>query len=135
MSNQELFSKVKALSLSSGKYVLFGSAPMGVRGLKDCHDADILITEDEWNKYRDKPEWIPKVGLCGDDYFENGEIGLWKNLSPGKWDVQKLIDDAEIIDGLPFVRLKNVIEWKKLYAREKDLKDIEIIENFLKAEK
>jgi len=42
-----------------------------------------------------------------------------------------LIDDAEIIDGLPFVKLEYVVKYKKQDGREKDLKDIETIEKFL----
>jgi hypothetical protein len=76
-----------------------------------------------------------KVGPRGDDYLENGEIELWKNWRPGEWDVQKLIDEAEIIDGLPFASLESVVTWKRMSAREKDLKDVEVIENFLKAKK
>jgi hypothetical protein len=132
MSNQELFSKIRELNLPPGKYALFGSAPMGVRGLKDCHDIDVIVTEDMWGTYRNRPEWIAKVGPRGDDYLENGEIELWKNWRPGEWEIQKLIDSAELIDGLPFVRLHDVLKWKRLNGREKDLKDIEIIENFLK---
>ena len=75
-----------------------------------------------------------RVGPRGDDYLENGDLELWKNWAPGDWDVQKLIDEADVIDDLPFVRLNSVMEWKKLNAREKDLKDVEIIANFLKTE-
>jgi len=46
-----------------------------------------------------------------------------------------LIDGAEIIDGLPFVKLERVLAWKKLNTREKDLKDIEVIEKFLRTHK
>lgn len=54
MSNQNLFQKVKDLNLPFGKYALFGSAPMGIRGLKDCHDIDIIVTEDIWNDIKRK---------------------------------------------------------------------------------
>jgi hypothetical protein len=46
--------------------------------------------------------------------------------------VQNIIDKAEIIDGLTFVRLEEVLKWKKMMNREKDKKDIEIIENYLR---
>ena len=34
------------MKLPIGKYALFGSAPLGIRELKDCHDADIIVSED-----------------------------------------------------------------------------------------
>ncbi len=50
-----------ALGLPLGKYALFGSAPMGTRNLRDCHDADIIMSEDIWNTYRDKAGWTARV--------------------------------------------------------------------------
>ncbi|MDP2856193.1 MAG: hypothetical protein Q8N90_03725 [bacterium] len=60
---------------------------------------------------------------------------MWKGWKPGQWDIKQLIREAEIIDGLPFVKLKYVLKWKKLSGREKDLKDIETIERFLQTQK
>lgn len=134
MSNNDLFQRAKELKLPIGKYALFGSAPLGIRGLKDCHDIDIIITEDLWNEYKSK-NWEIKAMSDGSQYFWNDEIELWKDWYPGKWNIQKLIDEAEMIDGLPFVRLEKVLEWKKLNAREKDLKDIETIKQFLRTQK
>jgi hypothetical protein len=129
MSNKDLFQIVKELKLPVGKYALFGSAPLGIRELKDCHDIDIIVTEDLWNEYKNK-NWEIKIMPYGSQYLCDGEIELWKDWYPGKWNIQELVDEAEMIDELPFVRLERVLEWKKLSGREKDLKDIEIIEKF-----
>ncbi|MDD4897684.1 MAG: hypothetical protein WCZ99_03160 [Candidatus Paceibacterota bacterium] len=125
----ELFEKVKKLKLPIGKYALFGSAQLGIRGLKDCHDIDIIIFDDLWEQYK-KKNW--KKGLLyEEEYLFNEGIELWKSWGPGEWDIKQLIEEAEMIDGLPFVKLEKVLEWKKIAMREKDIKDIEIIENFL----
>jgi hypothetical protein len=132
MGNKELFQKVKELNLPIGEYALFGSAPMGVRGLRECHDIDIIVTEKLWNDYKNKSEWKLMEIREDNNYFEglrNDDIELWKDWWPG-WNVDKLIQEAEIIDGLPFVKLEEVIKWKRFRAREKDLKDVEIIEKF-----
>lgn len=134
MSNKDLFQRVKDLKLPIGKYALFGSAPLGIRGIKDCHDIDIIVTEDLWDEYK-KKNWEIKVMPRGSQYLWNDEIELWKDWHPGKWNTQKLIDEAEIIDGLPFVKLEYVVEWKRRNGREKDLKDIETVERFLRTQK
>lgn len=130
MDNKDLFQRVKELNLPAGKYALFGSAPLGIRGLKDCHDIDIVVMEDLWNEYKEK-NWDIRTMPRGSQYLWNDEIELWKDWKPGRWDIGKLIEESEIIDGLPFVRLERVLEWKKLSGREKDLKDIKTIEKFL----
>jgi hypothetical protein len=43
-----------------------------------------------------------------------------------------MIDNAEIIDGLPYVNLQDTILWKTQQNRGKDLRDIELINNYLK---
>ncbi len=134
MSNKDLFQKVKELALPMGKYALFGSAPLGIRGLKDCHDIDIIVMEDLWNEYKEK-NWEIRTTPNGSQYLWNDEVELWKDWQPGQWDIKRLIGEAEIIDELPFVRLERVLEWKRLNGREKDLKDIELIEKFLKPKK
>jgi len=139
MKNSDLFQKVKELKLPIGKYALFGSAPLGIKGLRDCHDIDIIVTEDLWDECKNK-DWLLKIalhdGLYPDcPYLEKGKIELWKDWKPGQWNIKQLIREAEIIDGLPFVKLERVLEWKKLSGREKDLKDIEIIEKFLWSQK
>lgn len=139
MVNNELFKKVKDLNLPIGEYALFGSAPMGIRGLRECNDVDIIVTEKLWNEYKSKQGWKFKrvKGYDSNKYFEglqNDDIELWKDWWP-KWDIKNLIQEAEIINSLPFVKLEKVLKWKKYIAREKDLKDIKIIEKFLQNNK
>lgn len=133
MSNNELFQRVKGLKLPEGKYALFGSAPMCIRGWKDCsHDLDVIVTEDVWNEYLGKKGWEVRKMHHGSEYLWNNDIELWKDWKPGTWSIEKLIQEAEIIEELPFVRLERVVEWKRLNGREKDLKDIEIIEKSMR---
>lgn len=132
MPNKEIFEKVKELDLPKGQYAIFGSGPMGIRNLKDCEDADLIVTKEVWDKYKQDPEWKIKETSCGTEGLFKGEIELYFIWRPGEWDAEELIADAEIINDLPFIRLKHVLKWKNLYGREKDLKDIELIENYLK---
>lgn len=105
---------------------------MCIRGWKDCsHDLDIIVTEDVWNEYHGKEGWEARKMHHGSTYLWNNELELWKDWKPGQWDIEKLIEEAEIIEGLPFVRLERVVTWKKLSAREKDLTDLEIIKKCL----
>jgi len=126
----DYFQKLKALQLPAGKFALFGSAPMVVKGLRTARDIDIIVTKDLWQEYHDKG-WEEKTALSGSRYLTQDNIELWQDWKPGEWDIEKLIKEAEIIDGLPFVRLEEVAKWKKLFVRKKDFRDLEIINNYL----
>ncbi|HNW09239.1 MAG TPA: hypothetical protein PK619_03640 [bacterium] len=129
--NNNLFKKVRELKLPPGEYVLFGSAPLAVRRLRNCQDIDIIATDDLWNEYKEKG-WETRIAASGSQYLWRDNIELYKEWKPGEWNIKALIVEADIIDELPFVKLERVLEWKKLSKREKDLKDIEMVEEFLK---
>lgn len=103
-----------------------------MRGLKQNNDIDVVITDKIFNLYKNKPEWeLKKIENWGIDCLSCGEIEMLNGWGPGEWDVQRVIDGAEIIDGLAFVKLEEVLRWKKMMNREKDKKDIEVIEEYL----
>lgn len=121
-----LFEKLKELNLPIGKYAVFGSGPMCIRRIRENRDIDVIVTKDIFEMYKKNPDW--ELKRCNkSDYLENKnfEIELWEDWAPGEWNVEDLINDSEIINDLPFVKLEYVKEWKKIHGREKDLKDVE----------
>lgn len=136
MDQSTLFDDFKALNFPAGEYVLFGSAPMCVRGLKDCkHDLDVLVTEKLWNDCIKNGWELRKALNTGSHFLYKNGIELWREWKPGDWDVKQLIVEAESIDGMYFVKLETVLQWKKIANREKDQDHIKIIEKFLQTQK
>ena len=123
---------VKNLELPIGKYVLFGSAALAIRGLREADDIDILMSEDLWYELKVKSGWKLGISKLGSEYLSCDNIGLYKDLVLGDQDISFLISSADIISDLPFLNLDELIKWKQILKREKDLKDIELINNFLK---
>lgn len=46
-------------------------------------------------------------------------------------EAKELIKNADILNGIRFVKLEKVLEWKKAFNRPKDQEDIKLIEKFL----
>lgn len=109
------------MNLPLGKYALFGSAPMGIRDLKECNDADLIVVDEVWQEYKSKPGWEYKITKNGVEHIESDDscIEMWHDWHPWYQDVTPFIGSAEIIDGLPFVKLECVLEWKKSLAGRK----------------
>lgn len=137
MRNDDLFQRVKEMKLPIGKYALFGSAPLGIRELKECSDIDLIVVEELWQRYKNEHGWEYKITENGVEHIESndGDIEIWHDWRPWYQDITRFINNAEIIDGLPFVKIEYVLEWKRKFGREKDLKDIEITEKFLRTQK
>jgi hypothetical protein len=106
---------------------------MAIRGLKEPHDIDIVVTQELYDEYKQKEGWTEETGDI-DTYLQNNGIELWHNWKPGTWDVRELITNAEIIDGLPFVPLTQVLKWKEANARPKDIGDAELIRAHIAAQ-
>lgn len=127
-----LFQELKKLSLLQGEYAVFGSGPMWVRGIRESNDLDVIAcgTAWEWAKKNGKVLIKENSGLeCVQ--FADGNIEVYHDWYPGKWDVDELIKTAERVDGIPFVRLEYVVDWKKKMGREKDGKDLILIQEYL----
>ncbi len=49
------------------------------------------------------------------------------------YDVVEMIGNAVVIDGVPFMGLESLIDLKRSMGREKDLTDIELIQDYLRS--
>jgi hypothetical protein len=128
----DIIKKVKELNLPLGSYVVFGSGPLHVHGIRETSDIDILTTPEIYNKLKnegwqeaDRPN-SQKVLLK--DEFDVGTTWHYGDYNP---DVHDLISTADIIEGIPFGSLDEVIKSKTASARDKDLKDIQLIRDYL----
>jgi len=129
---EKFLQKLKKLNLPKGKYVIFGSGPMCVRGLRKCDDLDVIVTEDIYNDLKSRSDF--KIGHrkeSGNEFLEKDGIEIYQNWYPDDWHVKNLIQEAEIIDGFPFVKLEEVLKWKMIKRRDKDIEDIKLIKEYL----
>lgn len=121
-----LFDRLRALELTPGEYAVFGSGPIAVRGLIDTvRDLDVILRGETWQRVRE----LGAIVMKGDDETVDLGNGLTFGTSwgYGVFDIEDLIDDAEILEGLPFVRLDAVIEFKKVADRPKDREHLRLL--------
>lgn len=132
LPKHQLFDELKRLSLPMGEYAIFGSGPLWVRGIRDSSDIDIITRGETWGWAKANGQVVSKEtsGLeCAQ--FADGAIEIYRDWYPGIWNIDTLIETAEIIEGIPFVRLESVMEWKKKMGREKDIEDLALINEYL----
>jgi len=134
MNCDEIINEIRRLELPLNKFVVFGSAPLCMRKLRESSDIDLLVTEDLFDELITKRGWKPRMALSGSDSAYIGDVEAFKDW-PGVSDPKKVIEEADVFEGVPFAKLHYILDWKKSSGREKDSADIEIIEKHFKEEK
>lgn len=138
-SNNQKFLLIKSLNFPQDQYAITGSGPLGIRGLRSINDIDLIVTNPLWDKLAQDnaitvENKITKIILLNGlvEIFNENSFQAFSNKETPT--VTSRIQEAEIIDGLPFESLKHFIYFKQQYSRKKDLKDISLIKEWLKNE-
>lgn len=130
-----LFAELARLNLPHGEYVVCGSAALYVRGLRArMGDLDVLARGPAWDVVLTLGV-VPDTALSGHGLVVNhptAAIEFVDRWTPG-WPTDYLIDSADLIDGIPFMRLGDVLAWKQRARRPKDLPDISAIAHLRRA--
>jgi hypothetical protein len=138
----KLIQELQTLSLPTEDFAIFGNAPMAANGLMDfskVSDLDVIARGSAWEKAKSQSSIPPKETdlKFGDflGFFPNDnefDIQIYTGWPHGNWNIDELIDNADVIDGLRFVKLENVLKWKKTRNRPKDAEQIIILEEYFR---
>jgi hypothetical protein len=133
LSERRLFRLLEKLALPSGDYVVTGSGPLLAHGLKaSIHDLDLVARGKAWEMAETLgPVAGSQSGFGRRIALEDGAIEVFDHWVGGLTDVDAIIDGAEVIDGVPFMSLKDTLIWKRGLGRAKDIADVRLIEEYL----
>jgi hypothetical protein len=126
---RRLIKIVTELDLDYSDFVIFGSGPLLAHGLRQkVGDLDVVARGTAWHRVSEKG--FPTVGVISGTpmaLFWDGLIEFSPKWISEEWDSDDLIDRAEIIQGLPFAQLTDVLAYKQQLDRPKDRPDIEAL--------
>jgi len=127
-----LVAQLDALNLPRDQYVIVGSGAMAAHEIREANDFDVLVSMDLWDKLS-KDHTIVMSGKT--ENIQLGDIQILGNGSmyriPEIASIEDMINTAETIEGHKFLDLKLVKKFKLNEGREKDLKDVELIDKYL----
>ncbi len=133
MTKDDIVEKVKSLNLQYGSYIVYGSAPFAILGIREVNDVDLLVSEELYSVLQRKG-WKrvykgPKDEPLTFDIFEAHKSWAFSPYAPT---LQELLSRAFEIEGVPFATLEDVKKWKEASERPKDIKDLKLIKLFFK---
>ncbi len=132
MTKDEVIEKVKSLNLPKDSYIVFGSSPFAVLGIREVNDIDLLVSQELYEKLK-KKGWQkidkgPKDKPLVYDVFEAHTNWDFSTYNPTLSEL--LSRDIEVED-ISFASLEDVRKWKKASGRPKDLVDLKLIDDYL----
>jgi inorganic pyrophosphatase len=132
-AHTDIFSRIKTLDLPFGEYVVVSSGTLEALGIRTAQDLDIAVTPTLFKKLRAAGRWTEEERY-GKLFLSKPSIDIIRQLS---WDAypttnEEAIASALIIDGIPFMNLYELKQFKQALGREKDLADIKRIEAYEK---
>jgi hypothetical protein len=118
--------ELKALALPSDQFAVFGSGPMAIRDIRKNEDVDVIVLPQLWDELI-KAHEVKEDGRT----ITIGHVEVRKDWTPWFADVRKFIEESDTVDGIRFVKLKHVVEWKTLRNTPKDHEDLDRIRMYM----
>jgi hypothetical protein len=130
----DIFAQVKALKLPNGQSVVFGAGPLAAHGIRPTNDVDLFVTTALYQHLL-AAGWSEQTTSTGGLYLADGIYEADDTWDYGAYNptIEELIDMAEVIGGVPFAPLGEVLKWKRAFGRPKDVVDVRLIEEHLRA--
>lgn len=125
MNKQQIIKILKQYNFDNKEYIVISGAAMVLLGIKEnTNDIDIAVTSNYYNyllsKYECILEIINQYGVKV--YFIDNII----NFSTSYYSENKIF-----IDNIPVQSIQNIVNLKSKLNREKDKKDMKLIEEFI----
>lgn len=124
---------VSDLGFHSDAFIVVGSGILAALELREASDVDIIVSPETFQRFEANPAWQRKTFddgtyslACGDC-----EIMLDWDSPDRRPNLSDLKGDEIVIDGIPFISPSRLLAWKERVRRSKDLKDIEILRDYL----
>lgn len=127
--------KVKALNLPLDQIIVIGSGILDQLRIRPASDIDLAASSDLMKKLSEESgDWLKKFDDNQRFYFvkDDGSAEVWDGwVFDGQTvSYDDLLDYAVEYDGVRFVDLEFLRKWKSWRGREKDVRDVELIDEW-----
>lgn len=133
-----VFKELNKLNLPEKQFVVIGSGIMGVLGIRESKDIDLLISKALFDELRENQDFEYRVKVFDNKErislaYKYSDIEIFFDMDTGETFGDYMNSNyLQEIEGMYFMKLERLLFYKNRWKREKDLKDIELINTYLK---
>ena len=121
--------RVKDLGLPLDQFVVIGSGLLDVYGLRSADDIDLVVSEPLYSSLKSRADY-QEATKHGELYLTSDNVEVWQTWGSGH-EFEVLLANAVVIDGIKFINPEQLIVKKIELGRDKDLRDIILLEQYL----
>lgn len=124
---------LRATDLGAGDHAVFGSGPLLIRNIiPTVNDIDIVARGEAWRLAAVAGELVhlPEHDITIAS-LHSGRLTVGTSWAIGDVDIDDAIETADQIEGIPWVRLDLVAEYKRVAGRSKDIEHLRLLERWL----
>ena len=119
--------KLNSMSIPKDEFVIYGSAPLVLRGLKEKNnDLDVLVKDNLWDKLK-----VEYPNNINGDYIDVEGISFTHRSTDFFESMDNIMKKADVIDGYHIMNLEQTINWKEKTGAEKHVEDAKKIRDYL----
>jgi hypothetical protein len=129
----DIISKVKEFNLPEGQFMVTGSAILQLLGIRQAQDIDLLVSPELFTELREKRGWHvhPKYATSLDNSDNTGGAKQSLDFMKQNYTLEDALPLAYWHEKIPFMSLEMLVDAKTQLGREKDLRDIKLIQEYL----
>ena len=129
MNRHDVTRELRALSLPEDQYVVVGGAVLAIHGIRETDDIDLVVSESLFTELRARG-WRVKTRPSGKPGLKHGvtEAYLDVNCEPYERSTFWLLDNAQVVDGIPTIDLETLARYKTANGRAKDQVDLKLLD-------
>lgn len=118
---------LKELNIPKDDFVIYGSAPMVLRGLKEKNnDLDVLVRDSLWDMLS-----VKYPNNVKGDYIDINGVSFTHTDKNFLGNIDEVIKNSDIIDGYHILSILETKRWKEKVGGERHLADARIIDEYL----
>lgn len=130
----DIINEIKKFNLDPNEFIVVGGGILCVLGIRDTNDIDLVVEKKIYNALLGQSGWTEKKWPKGDPTISKDicEIGTDWGDDKKVYTYNELRHNSVCIQGINFISLEFLKEWKFNKGREKDKRDVELINKYLK---
>ena len=127
---------VKDQRLPEGEYIVAGGGILNALNIRESEDIDLVVTSSLYKTLKDKGWKEVNKGTYNVLEHDPFEAGLcWDGDKNEMQNIDDLLSDAVYVNDVPFTSLERLRSWKSKMKRDKDIRDIKLIDEYLNTQK